>query len=191
MLMKIEQIFREFERGLENEYYVELAKEEVMTVPALVEIFLDDDYANSLWAQQVLESISKENPKILYPFFEYIVKGLDNKNSFLAWNTWKILAKLLSVDSDNKFELVKERFYNALLSHNLPEFSIACDCAVFVFYSKPNEQKKLLDIIKKSAEHKFYLGDAELKNSSELAEGKAQIFLERIMSDSAENNNFL
>lgn len=189
--MKIEQIFREFERGLENEYYVELAKEEVMTVPALVEIFLDDDYANSLWAQQVLESISKENPKILYPFFEYIVKGLDNKNSFLAWNTWKILAKLLSVDSDNKFELVKERFYNALLSHNLPEFSIACDCAVFVFYSKPNEQKKLLDIIKKFSEHKFYLGDAELKKSSELAEEKAQIFLERIMNDSAENNNIL
>ena len=189
--MKIEQIFREFERGLENEYYVELAKEEVMTVPTLVEIFLDDDYANSLWAQQVLESISKENPMILYPFFEYIVKGLDNKNSFLAWNTWKILAKLLSVDSDNKFELVKERFYNALLSHNLPEFSIACDCAVFVFYSKPNEQKKLLKILKKFSEHKFYLGDAELKKSSELAEEKAQIFLERIMSDSAENNNVL
>ena len=29
--MKIEQIFREFERGLENEYYVELAKEEVIS----------------------------------------------------------------------------------------------------------------------------------------------------------------
>lgn len=187
--MKIEQIFREFERGLENEYYVELAKEEVMTVPALIEIFLDDDYANSLWAQQVLESISKENPKILYPFFEYVAKGLDNKNSFLAWNTWKILAKLLSVDSDNKFELVKERFYNALLKHNLPEFSIVCDCAVFVFYSKPDEQEKLLDIMKKSSEHKFYLGDTELKNSSEIAEEKAQIFLERIMNDSAENSN--
>ena len=31
--MKIEQIFREFERALENEYYMELAKKEVMTVP--------------------------------------------------------------------------------------------------------------------------------------------------------------
>lgn len=43
--MKIEQIFREFERALENEYYMELAKKEVMTVPLLIEVFLDDDYA--------------------------------------------------------------------------------------------------------------------------------------------------
>lgn len=42
--MKIEQIFREFERALENEYYMELAKKEVMTVPLLIEVFLDDDY---------------------------------------------------------------------------------------------------------------------------------------------------
>lgn len=56
--MKIEQIFREFERALENEYYMELAKKEVMTVPLLIEVFLDDDYANSLWAEQLLECIS-------------------------------------------------------------------------------------------------------------------------------------
>lgn len=51
--MKMEQIFREFERALENEYYMELAKKEVMTVPLLIEVFLDDDYANSLWAEQL------------------------------------------------------------------------------------------------------------------------------------------
>lgn len=38
--MKMEQIFREFERALENEYYMELAKKEVMTVPLLIEVFL-------------------------------------------------------------------------------------------------------------------------------------------------------
>lgn len=191
--MKMEQIIREFERALENEYYMELAKKEVMTVPLLIEVFLDDDYANSLWAEQLLECISGENPKLLYPFFEYIAKGLDSKNSYLAWNTWKILVKLLPVDSDNKFELVKEKFYDALLSHNLPEFSIACDCAVPVFYSKPNEQERILNIMKKSSEKKFYLGNDELKNSGKMAEEKVQIFFERIINDKtkAENNALL
>lgn len=180
--MKIEQIYQEFEQGFENEYYAQLAKEEIMTVPALIEVFLDDDTANARWAEQVLECVCSENPKLVYPFFEFIAKGLENSNSFLAWSTWKVLARLLCVDADNKFELVKERFYNALCSENLSEFSIACDCAEFVFCNKPDEQEKLLDIMKKSSERKFFLGDTELKNSGEIAEEKAQIFLERIMS---------
>ena len=59
----------------------------------------------------------------------------------------------------DKFESVKERFYDALVSKTPAEFSIACDCAVSVFINKADEQKKLLDILKKSAEHKFYIGD--------------------------------
>ena len=70
------------------------------------------------------------------------------------------------------------------------EFSIACDCAVSVFINKADEQKKLLDILKKSAEHKFYIGDTEIENSGEIAKEKVQLFLERIMNykTKAENN---
>lgn len=53
--MKTEQIFQEFEQRLEKEYYAQLASKEILTVPLLIEIFLDDDYANAHWAEQVLE----------------------------------------------------------------------------------------------------------------------------------------
>lgn len=43
--MKTEQIFQEFEQRLEKEYYAQLASKEILTVPLLIEIFLDDDYA--------------------------------------------------------------------------------------------------------------------------------------------------
>lgn len=159
--MKTEQIFQEFEQRLEKEYYAQLASKEILTVPLLIEIFLDDDYANAHWAEQVLEYICEVNPKLVYPFFEFVAKGLDNCNGFLAWNTWKMITKLLPIDTENKFESVKERFYDALASKTPAEFSIACDCAVSVFINKADEQKKLLDILKKSAEHKFYIGDTE------------------------------
>lgn len=112
--MKTEQIFQEFEQRLEKEYYAQLASKEILTVPLLIEIFLDDDYANAHWAEQVLEYICEVNPKLVYPFFEFVAKGLDNCNGFLAWNTWKIITKLLPTDTENKFESVKERFYDAL-----------------------------------------------------------------------------
>lgn len=187
--MKTEQIFQEFEQRLEKEYYAQLAKEEILTVPLLIEIFLDDDYTNAHWAEQVLEHICDENPKLVYPFFEFVTKGLDNRNGFLAWSTWKVLTKLLSVDTENKFESIKDRFYNALASKTLAEFSIACDCAVSVFINKPDEQEKLLDIMKKSAEHKFYIDYTEIENSGEIAKGKAQIFLERIIDNKTKAEN--
>lgn len=48
----------------------------------------------------------------------------------------------------------------------------------------------LIDILKKSAEHKFYIGDTEIENSGEIAKEKVQLFLERIMNykTKAENN---
>lgn len=187
--MKTEQIFQEFEQRLEKEYYAQLAKEEILTVPLLIEIFLDDDYTNAHWAEQVLEYICDENPKLVYPFFGFVAKGLDNRNGFLAWSTWKVLTKLLLVDTENKFESIKDRFYNALASKTLAEFSIACDCAVSVFINKPDEQEKLLDIMKKSAEHKFYIDDTEIENSGVIAKGKAQIFLERIIDDKTKAEN--
>ncbi len=56
--------------------------------------------------------------------------------------------------------------------------------------TKRMNRKKLLDILKKSAEHKFYIGDTEIENSGEIAKEKVQLFLERIMNykTKAENN---
>ena len=73
--MKTEQIFQEFEQRFEKEYYAQLASKEILTVPLLIEIFLDDDYANAHWAEQVLEYICEVNPKLVYPFFEFVAKG--------------------------------------------------------------------------------------------------------------------
>ncbi len=163
--MKTEQIFQEFEQRLEKEYYAQLASKEILTVPLLIEIFLDDDYANAHWAEQVLEYICEVNPKLVYPFFEFVAKGLDNCNGFLAWNTWKLITKLLPTDTENKFESVKERFYDALVSKTPAEFSIACDCAVSVFINKADEQKKLLDILRNPLNTSFTLAIPKLKTA--------------------------
>ena len=101
-----------------------------------------------------------------------------------------MITKLLPTDTENKFESVKERFYDALASKKPAEYSKACHCEQNGINNKADEQKKLIDILKKSAEHKFYIGDTEIENSGEIAKEKVQLFLERIMNykTKAENN---
>lgn len=81
--MKTEQIFQEFEQRLEKEYYAQLASKEILTVPLLIEIFLDDDYANAHWAEQVLEYICEVNPKLSIRFLNLLPKVLTTATAFL------------------------------------------------------------------------------------------------------------
>lgn len=81
--MKTEQIFQEFEQRLEKEYYAQLASKEILTVPLLIEIFLDDDYANAHWAEQVLEYICEVNPKLVIRSLNLLPKVLTTATAFL------------------------------------------------------------------------------------------------------------
>lgn len=81
--MKTEQIFQEFEQRLEKEYYAQLASKEILTVPLLIEIFLDDDYANAHWAEQVLEYICEVNPKLAIRSLNLLPKVLTTAMAFL------------------------------------------------------------------------------------------------------------
>lgn len=81
--MKTEQIFQEFEQRLEKEYYAQLASKEILTVPLLIEIFLDDDYANAHWAEQVLEYICEVNPNLSIRSLNLLPKVLTNATAFL------------------------------------------------------------------------------------------------------------
>lgn len=81
--MKTEQIFQEFEQRLEKEYYAQLASKEILTVPLLIEIFLDDDYANAHWAEQVLEYICEVNRNLSIRSLNLLPKVLTNATAFL------------------------------------------------------------------------------------------------------------
>lgn len=81
--MKTEQIFQEFEQRLEKEYYAQLASKEILTVPLLIEIFLDDDYANAHWAEQVLEYICEVIRNLSIRSLNLLPKVLTTATAFL------------------------------------------------------------------------------------------------------------
>lgn len=180
--MGLQYIYDEFLQNYEDEYYVDLAQNEILVIPLLVDIMIDERFDDSKRAQKILEKISQSNPKAVYPFFDYIAKCLMHKTKFIAWNTWKIIVNLLAVDTDDKWSSVRDQYYNALCTDAITEFSIVCECAEKVVANKPDETSRILEIFR-NIENRTFTVFGEVSNASkEVAKEKILEFFERTMN---------
>lgn len=92
---------------------------------------------------KILRIISKRNPKILYPDWEFFAKLLDGDNSILKWNAMDILANLTIVDSSNKFDELFKKFYGFLYEGSLITAGHVVDNSGTIAMAKPELQEKI------------------------------------------------
>lgn len=177
--MNFEKIYAEFSKGMNDEYYVDLAFKEVLVVPLLVDIMLSDDSSNSRWSENLLEKISAECPRIVYPYFDFISHALTKNNSLTSWNVWKIITNILVCDAENLWDKVKDKYFDALKSDSIAEFSIACDCAVKIAQAKPEAEAEIEKIMKNIDSRQFLVADEISETSLNVAKEKAELFLNR------------
>jgi hypothetical protein len=89
--------------------------ERVIGEPALLKTVIEGLSARpaaiKYGCSKVLRIISQKKPELLYPSFDFFVQRLDSDNTFLKCDAILILANLASVDSDNKFEAIFERYF--------------------------------------------------------------------------------
>lgn len=176
--MSIEKIYYEFSKGLDDQYYMDLASREVLVVPLLIDIMFESS-TNSRWAENLIEKISEKNPRIVYPYFNYISQAFDKTNVFISWNVWKIISNILECDSDNLWENVRLKYFKALNSNMIAEFSIVCDCARKVIAYKPEEKDKICKTLVHIDEREFVVAGEISPQSLEVAKEKVQnLFLE-------------
>ena len=177
--MGLERIYFELRRE-DDEYYVKLARNDVLFIPVITDIMLSESNPMNIWAQMLLEKISEENPLIVYPYIGYISQVIDKKTIFNSWNVWKIISNLLVCDYQNYWENLKNKYYNSLNSERIAEFSIACDCACKIISEKPEEEKPITDILKIWKIETLYQRNLSPK-SSEVAKNKAQEVLNALL----------
>lgn len=180
VFMGLERIYFELRKREDDEYYVELAQNDVLFIPVITDIMLSDSNPMNIWAQMLLEKISEENPLIVYPYIGYISQVIDKKTIFNSWNVWKIISNLLVCDYQNYWENLKNKYYNSLNSERIAEFSIACDCACKIISAKPEEEKPITDILKNMKNRDFYINENLSPKSSEVAKNKAQEVLNEL-----------
>jgi hypothetical protein len=101
---------------------------------------------------KVLTLLSEQKPSILYPEWNFFVKLLDNKNSFLRTIGVTIIANLTNIDTENKFENIFEKYYSLLEDKSMINAANVAVRSGIIAKAKPHLQdkitNKLLDIDK-------------------------------------------
>ncbi|WP_294908859.1 hypothetical protein [uncultured Ruminococcus sp.] len=184
--MGLERIYFELKKREDDEYYIELAQKDVLFIPVITDIMLNNSNSIGVWAQMLLEKISEINPLIVYPYIGYISEIIDRKTIFNSWSVWKIITNLLVCDYQNYWDNLKSKYYDSLKSERIAEFSIACECACKIISAKPEEEKLITEILKNMDNRNFYINENLSPKSSEVAKNKAQEVL-AVLSQSKEN----
>jgi hypothetical protein len=65
-------------------------------------------------SHKVLFSISEQQPKVLYPKWDFFTDLLDSDNTYHKLSSVQLLANLTKADTDGKFEKTFNKFYNLL-----------------------------------------------------------------------------
>lgn len=188
VFMGLERIYFELKKREDDEYYIELAKNDVLFIPVITDIMLNATNSMNIWAQMLLERISEENPLIVYPYIGYISQIIDKDTIFDSWNVWKIISNLLVCDYQNYWEKLRNKYYTSLKSERIAEFSIVCDCACKIILAKPDEEKPITEILKDVDNRSFYINGNLSPKSNEVAKNKAHEVL-NILSSDKENSD--
>ena len=175
--MRLENIYFELSKDMDDEYYIELAEKNILIVPVIVDIMLSE---NSHWAQSLLEKISEKNPWLIYPYFEYITDKINECETFLVWNIWKLVSNILVCDCRNLWNKVKNDYIKALSSVQIAEFSIACDCAEKIIKAKPDDVEEILAVLVDATKREFTIDGVVSVPCSNVAREKVTLLLENL-----------
>lgn len=64
--------------------------------------------------EKILRLISESQPALIYPYFETFVILLDSDNNFLKWGAIITLSNLATMDIDNKFETIFDKYFSPI-----------------------------------------------------------------------------
>lgn len=63
---------------------------------------------------KVLMDISEKHPEMLYPHMDFFIDLLNSNYRILTWNAMAIIANLVRVDEDKKFDAIFDKYYGFL-----------------------------------------------------------------------------
>jgi len=68
---------------------------------------------------KALSLLAAKYPNLLYPHFDYFVSLLNSRYKILKWNAILILANLITIDVEHKFDRVFDEYYHHLWDGDL------------------------------------------------------------------------
>jgi len=94
-----------------------------------------------------LEKLSKTNPSLIYPEWNYFVDLLKSENAFHRSIAVKTISNLTATDDQNKFEQIFEDFFNLLDdSKVMVSRSLVLNVGIII-KSKPTLKSKIINLL--------------------------------------------
>lgn len=171
--MNIDEIYIKILTTEDDSKLIELAKSEVMVIPFLVELMLNNEDCR---AQNLLIKLSEQTPLLVYPYFNYIAQAFEKYNNFLAWNSWRIIANLLIVDYLEMWENIKDKYFLAFKSENITEILALVSTAKTVINHKPNDAKIVTKLVKDCVNNQFTICNEPAPHINAVAKQAVDVF---------------
>jgi hypothetical protein len=92
---------------------------------------------------KVLIHLSEEQPKVLYPKWDYLANLLDSDNHFQRYISINILANLAAVDTKNKFDKIFDKYFSNIDGDRTMVAGQAALNSGKIAKTKPNLQTKI------------------------------------------------
>jgi hypothetical protein len=98
---------------------------------------------------KVLVDLSEECPEKLYPYFDSFVRLLDSNYRILTWNAMAIIANLVKVDTDRKFDAIFGKYYKFLGDEYMVTVANVVSQSGKIALAKPHLTQKIADALLK------------------------------------------
>ncbi len=93
----------------------------------------------------VIMLISENYPELLYPQWSLFETMLDSDNRYFKLIPIQIIANLIKIDTNNRFERVFNKYFSALYSEKVMVAAPVASNAGKIALAKPNLQSKITD----------------------------------------------
>ena len=140
---------RLIDKSITKEQLLEKVKQDSKLIPTVVNGMNSSKAAIRYGCGKVLMDLSEEQPKKLYSYFDFFVKILDSNYRILTWQAMAIIANLTTVDTDDKFDLIFEKYYNFINDEYMVTVANLVGHSGKIACSKPNLIPKITDQILK------------------------------------------
>ncbi len=98
-------------------------------------------------SHQVLLIISESNPEILYPKWDYLAGLLESDNHYHRYIVINLLANLVRIDKENKFELCFDRYFDNIAGEKAMVAGQAALNAGKIAKARPGLQTRITGIL--------------------------------------------
>ena len=155
--------------------------EEIIHKPVLLSEVLEGIHAEEAALRygclKVLNLLSKNKPSLLYPQFELFVKLLDAPNNIIKWNMIVILAKLVGIDKQGKFENIRKRYFDLVQDKTMITASNVIRQVWKIAAAKPDSADQVAQAILKVQQARYEIKGSLSPECRNVAIGHAIISL--------------